>query len=232
MSSIGLGPKELTRSESKIKPKKIPNLPNLDNIEKRFVESIDEIKNLFSVKGYSDSVIQDIHRSQLVFLYSTLDNYMHEIISYGILMIFFNYWDPTTAYNLQKVNMENVQRVCNVEKNNMADFVKEVKVMISNAMQYETMMRHDAIVNSLRGIGIPENDLSALDVDDIKEGLKSAFRRRNQIVHQSDRNTPSAFKRADFDDEKIVEKDIELVEKLQRLIHGIVKSYSDRNDNA
>ena len=221
MSSIGKGPgKSFDRAPSTRNPNKISNLPSLENINQRFAENIQEIENLFRIECSDQNIIQDIHRSQLVFLYSSLDHYMHEIIAYGLVMSFFGYW-KLPYYNLPKVDLMKIKELCDYEPKSSA-CVKTVKQIIENAMQYETMMKLEIILSSLEKIGIDRRLLAKIEDDQrFDDGLKVALKRRNLIVHQADRKTPASIRNTI--DRESVEGDLELFKNLQQKIHSIVK---------
>ncbi|MGN1164698.1 MAG: hypothetical protein ACI4S4_07850, partial [Candidatus Ornithospirochaeta sp.] len=120
---------------------------------------------------------------------------------------------------------------CSHEDKKSAEFVQDVKNMIFASMQYETMMKLDSIISSLRWIGIPDNILSTIESEEMKSGMNDACHRRNQIVHQSDRKSPSSQIRSSLD-KSMVEKDIKLIENLQETIHGLVKKHGNSQENA
>lgn len=78
--------KELSR------PKQI-KIFEIEDIEKHFSENIESIENSFLIanalieEGYIEEA-KDIWRSQIVFLDSAFDFYMHEITKLGIVSMF------------------------------------------------------------------------------------------------------------------------------------------------
>lgn len=83
---------------------------SLSEIKERFDETIVGIEGQFAL---AESLIEDgrtesakeIYRSQIVFLESALDFYIHEISKYGVISIFTNKWSKTERYSNFKIPM-------------------------------------------------------------------------------------------------------------------------------
>ena len=102
----------------------------------------------------------EIWRSQIVFLDSALDFYIHEVAKLGIIKIFNNEWDETNQYREIKVSMDFALRLADSYEN-ADDLLGEI----------------DEI---LRTVGLEANK-------DKKGTVDALYKRRNQIAHQSDR---------------------------------------------
>lgn len=79
----------------RLEKQNILNQFNLNEIINHFQNGIDSIENQFNIADYLTSnnkieEAQNIYRSQIVFLESILDFYMHELVKYGLFQIFTN----------------------------------------------------------------------------------------------------------------------------------------------
>ena len=56
--------------------------------------------------------VKDIYRSQIVFLESALDYYMHCLGIYAMVQMYNNHWDKTRGYSDLKVPIDKVMDAC------------------------------------------------------------------------------------------------------------------------
>ena len=87
---------------------------DLEQIKERFDNNIASIRKQFdiaeSLKSKGDiEECETIWRSQVVFLESALDFYIHEVSKYGMLNIFSGDWEKTEKYNNYQVPMKYVE---------------------------------------------------------------------------------------------------------------------------
>lgn len=85
---------------------------DLQPILDRFNANIDDIRNhfqtaddLLALQPPKQTAAEDIWRSQIVFLDSALDFYIHEIVKYGIVKMFNGDWAESTDYKKMKVRL-------------------------------------------------------------------------------------------------------------------------------
>lgn len=75
----------------------------LTDIMNRFVDNLLSIKSQFvlaeQLKNEGNSQYKDILRSQIVFLDSAFDYFMHQITKYGMVQIFQGIWEKTEKYD-------------------------------------------------------------------------------------------------------------------------------------
>jgi len=89
---------------------KLPVQFNLLEIKEHFDESLHSIRKQFDVAEYLISVgkfkeAENIFRSQIVFLESILDFFMHEITKFGLYRIFTKEWPITEKFNNLEIPM-------------------------------------------------------------------------------------------------------------------------------
>jgi len=164
---------------------------NIKNIEKQFVVA----DNLIQQEKMSEAKM--IWRSQIAFLDSAFDFYMHELTQYGLMKIYKNEWPKTEKYN-------NIQ----VKMNIVEDALKNItdsswfEQFVNSLYSETTLMSFDSIKQQLNLL-----DLSLKDISDIayyklggtektsehlKRRINELFKRRNEIVHQADRSLKNA----------------------------------------
>ena len=140
------------RKESS-RPKQI-KIFEIEDIEKHFSENIESIENSFLIanalieEGYIEEA-KDIWRSQIVFLDSAFDFYMHEITKLGIVSMFNGNWhEKTNKYLNLSINMSYLEEAVK----NIND-VAWLKNWINDEYASKTMMSYVAfkdICNLLR----------------------------------------------------------------------------------
>lgn len=204
----------------------------LEQIMQHFTDSISEIRNQFEV---ADELInagknkdaENIWRSQVIFLASALDFYMHELTKYGLCEIFADNWEHTEKYENIEVNMKVIETALKAgeEVDWFLDYVNGYYRKI-------TMVSYESVKEQLNLLGISiENVANAAfyqqgssekTKDKLKRRLNELFNRRNIIAHQSDRSHEDA-------QTKVITKNI--VEDFIRDIEKVVIAISDESKN-
>ena len=87
---------------------------DLAQIKERFDNNLDSIRKQFDIAESlkAEGKIEEcetVWRSQVVFLESALDFYIHEVSKYGMLNIFSGNWEKTEKYNNYQVPMKYVE---------------------------------------------------------------------------------------------------------------------------
>lgn len=201
---------------------------SLEEIKMHFDDNIDSVRSKFSIaealenSGKTEDA-EDMFRTQLVFLESALDYYMHEITQYGLLKIFEGEWKPTERYQNILLRMETVEKALN-SRETVDWFVQ----FVNNAYRTTAMMSWDAMKDQLNLIGIDiqrtsdEAFYAAGSAEKTREKMKrrisELFKRRNLIAHQSDRLHQNAEKQNIH--KETVESFISDVEKIVLAIHN------------
>lgn len=227
--------RENTREQNPIQVKNF----DLSEIDKHFVENLDSLKLHFRladelVSAGKDEEAKDIWRTQVVFLESALDYYVHEITKYGMNKIFNNEWSMTEQF-----------KNCNLKLIDVLDALKnpeDTKWFIKHINDFysaKTFMNFQTMKDQLKLLGIKIQCVAdkAFHVqgstdgtmDQLKRNLNRIYDRRNDIVHQSDRNHQNA-QRNDIAKEE-VERDIVIIEKIVTAISICISDDSCRVSN-
>ncbi len=167
----------------------------LQEIRTHFENNISSVKCQFELFEQLNSAgniqCKDILRTQVVFLESAFDFFMHEITKYGMMQIFQRAWDQTARYNNFTIKLGDVSEALqNPEQENW--FLD----IVNDSYAEDTFMSADTVVSQLNLIGVQwqavanrafyEQGSNTPVNDKFKESLNSLFKRRNQIAHQSD----------------------------------------------
>ncbi|WP_294708734.1 HEPN domain-containing protein [uncultured Fusobacterium sp.] len=189
-----------------------------EDIKNHFRENIESIKNSFEIledNNLNEDHKQNILRSQIMFLDSALDFYMHEITKYGMKKMYDGQWDRTEKYLNVKINLDDMHII---EDENAKDFFNDI---INKSISSETFMSATSIMNQFKLLGFNIDNI--LNVAFYKSGdnvstrekfkvlINGLYNRRNKIAHQSDRN-PANSEKSSIDRE-FVEKNIDIVIK-------------------
>lgn len=175
-------------------------------IKNRFDENIEDVKAKFSIADSIELENQkkEIWRSQIVFLESSLDFYLHEVIKFGFIKMFNKEWDETEKFKDFSVSLGFAIELAKHPEN-----AETLLDEIDKENHKLCFMHFDNITRNLKLIGIK---ISFPDKDIINE----IYKRRNQIAHQTDRNPPETEKQ-DITKE-LVEKYINKIEELVEII--------------
>ena len=193
----------------------------LSAIVNRFKSNSLSIRSQFELveqlKVENNIQYKDILRSQIVFLDSALDFFMHEVTKYGMVQIFQGVWRKTERYNNFTIRLGEISDVLrNPEQENW--FLD----IVNDSYAEDTFMSADAVIGQLNLIGVKwqsvadrafyEQGSTTPTKDKFKYTLNALFRRRNQIAHQADRLHETGVK-IDIERED-VEKYITDIEKI------------------
>ncbi|MCI9218718.1 MAG: hypothetical protein HFH94_03105 [Lachnospiraceae bacterium] len=125
----------------------------LTAIMTRFVSNLSAIKAQFDLaeqlKADGNLQYKDILRSQVVFLDSAFDFFMHEATKYGMVQIFQGIWEKTEKYNNFTVRLGDISDVLrNSEQENW--FLN----IVNDTYAEDTFMSSEAVIGQLNLIGI------------------------------------------------------------------------------
>lgn len=167
----------------------------LSAITNRFTYNLSSIKAQFELveqlKAEGNRQYKDILRSQIVFLDSALDFFMHEVTKYGMIQIFQGVWAKTERYDNFSIRLGEISDVLrNPEQENW--FLD----IVNDSYAEDTFMSADSVIGQLNLIGVKwqsiadrafyEQGSTIPTKDKFKSTLNTLFRRRNQIAHQAD----------------------------------------------
>lgn len=121
--------------------------------------------NIFSIKSQFELVEQlendgkqqykDILRSQIVFLDSAFDFFMHEITKFGMVQISQGVWEKTEKYNNFTIRLGDISDVLqNPEQENW--FLD----IVNDSYAEDTFMSSDTVISQLKLIGLKWQDIA------------------------------------------------------------------------
>lgn len=184
----------------------------LSEIKEHFDQSITAINNQFEVASSlgSGGKIDDqknIYRSQIVFLESAFDFYLHELTKYGLRKMLAGSWQKTERYKNLKIPMKHVERGLN-DPSAIQWFVE----CINEAYSRDVMTAYEYLKDQMNMLGISLVDIlkSAFpEKDKPQRVIIDLYDRRNQIAHQTDRAHADASQ-ADISEEYVKERIVEI----------------------
>lgn len=206
---------------------------SLDEIKMHFDENMGYIEQQYEVARMliDDGKFEDgenIWRSQIVFLDSALDFYLHEITTFGLWKIFKGDWNKTARYNNLKVKMPFlVKAIENIDDQSwFNDYVK-------NEFSRVPMMSYEVVKDQMNLLGISVSEVADKSfycrgaeektVDKLKRRINELYSRRNLIAHQSDRKADNAER------EKITRAEVEtFVEDIKKIVYAIHSVATDK----
>ena len=180
---------------------------DLAQIKERFDKNLDSIRKQFDIaevlkeKG-NIAECEAIWRSQVVFLESALDYYLHEVSKYGMLKIFSGNWVKTDKYKNYQIPMRCVEEgLKNPEsKAWLLQYLNErfsKEVYLSAESMKDQLNLLGVFFNNVMDKAFPKTFPADPSYREGKKVVKELFERRNQIAHQTDRQhndaTPNAI---------------------------------------
>lgn len=205
---------------------------NLNQIKIHFNDNISNIEQNFKIVDKLISLNEidkskDILRSQIVFLESALDFYLHELSKCGMIKIFNGDWPKTERYNNLKVEMKLIDAA--IKNPESCDWLLSY---INNKNKREVYISLESMREQLNLLGIEFESVVKNAFSDKsnarefssngKQIIKDLFDRRNEIAHQSDRNHFNSEQNEIT--KKYVLENIEYVKRLVEAIHDIAIS--------
>jgi hypothetical protein len=175
---------------------------DIDAIQAHFDESISLIQQQFitvdKLSQNKDIAADEIMRSQIVFLDSAFDYYLHEIVKLGIISMYDKQWtNPVTEkYNNLEFHMKDIEKA--LEPDNDECWLKE---WIDTTYASETMMSFSQFKDICHLLAIDIKKISDVFYEQgssvkpqckLKKIIDQLFKRRNYIVHQADRSSKNA----------------------------------------
>lgn len=203
----------------------------LNEIKEHFDENLQYIQSQFDIadelfqKGREEEA-RNIWSSQIVFLESAFDFYLHELTKFGLSEMFAGNWDKTKKYHNLSVRMSVVDKALNAREDSgwFLEFVNEFYREI-------TLVSYESVKDQMNLLGLNlqkvadavfhERNSTIKTKDKLKRALEVLYRRRNMIAHQSGRRHSDAQKVEITKD--MVEKFIEDIEKIVEEIHKLAK---------
>lgn len=204
---------------------------DLDDIYQHFKDNLSEIIKKFEIADKLEvagekEACKDIWRTQIVFLDSALDFYIHEITKYGMKKIYNGIWDKTPKYENFTIKLKDAERLVKENENEQLFFN-----VINDLIEDKTYMDSNHVKEQCSLIGINFNQIAdeafhiiggtEKPISKIKKTLDKLFYRRNTIAHQSDRYHENGAKLEI--DKDIVSRFIIDIEKIVSAIHKSIE---------
>ena len=203
----------------------------LSEIEGHFDENLQCIQSQFNI---ADELLQNgreeearnIWSSQIVFLESALDFYLHELTKFGLSEMFAGNWDKTEKYENLSVRMSIVDRALNAREDTewfleyVNGFYREITLVSyksvkdqMNLLGLELQKVADEVFHEMGSNIKTKNKLESC--------LEGLYHMRNVIVHQSGRRHSDAQREEVT--KGMVEKYIDEIEKIVRKIQELAR---------
>ena len=207
---------------------------SLEEIKRHFEENLAHIQHqyivaqrLISEGNFDDG--ENIWRSQIIFLDSAFDFYLHEITQYGLRRIFSDYWEKTEKYNNLKVKMPFLEKA--IEGVDDKAWFDEYT---NREFSQVPMMSYEVVKDQLNLLGINAQKIAdeafycmgatEKTLDKLKRRISELYSRRNLIAHQSDRKLHNAER------EKISEDEVkEFVEDIKKIVYSIHRAVTEKD---
>ncbi len=219
---LSLKPRKVATRDNKLEVEVF----NIDEIEDHFNENVAFIISQFDIaddllKSNEKERAADIWRSQLVFLDSAFDFFMHEIVKLGILNIFHEEWPKKSEqYTNLQFTMKNVEHAI---KNPGDD--SWLKDWVTEKYSSETLMSYDTFKGVCNLLSIDyraiadsafyERGSTEKTLDKLQRRINQLFYRRNRIAHQMDRNRENA-ERQNIQKEDV----INFIDDIKKIVHA------------
>lgn len=148
---------------------------NVENIEKKF-----DLYNELNGRGETEEA-NEILRSQIVFLDSAFDYFVHGIVVYGLKKILNSEWSKTNNFKKMQMSFDFVMKVIRTpEKNNLL-----IEEWLIPKVYRVPLMDYEAAKDHLELVGITYKNC---DFYNHKSIITNLYNRRNTIAHQADRD--------------------------------------------
>lgn len=205
----------------------------IEDIDAHLKENLDVVKRQFQIaddlltKGEQEAAA-DIWRSQVVFIESALDFYLHEVIKLGIISIYNATWngEKTIQYNNLTFRMEELELACDSDDD---DWLAQ---WIDKKYSTETYMNFEKLEQVCKLLGLDKHKIAKVfyeqgsDIRPIKKlekYLNRMYRRRNIIAHQAGRQSATAEKIT------ITKEDVvELLDKIECILQALSNEVRDK----
>ncbi|MCF0224713.1 MAG: hypothetical protein HUK20_10625 [Fibrobacter sp.] len=178
---------ETARKGENRKKRSVRLIVKILDVRSHFNENLKDVEEKFKLaqkeRATDSHSAEEIWRSQVVFLESALDFYVHEVVKYGFLKIFNGDWAETVKSRNFRVRFPLVMEMYKDAENaaqSLSDEIDEIN-RENCFLGFEHMQTNLKMV----GLGVDSK---------YKEFITELYKRRNQIAHQSDRLPGSAAK--------------------------------------
>ena len=203
---------------------------NLKDIHSHFEDSFNRINQMSQI-NVEDLVLQDqISRSQIVFIVSAFDFFMHEISKLCLCQMFEGNIKKTEKYNSLELQLRDLHSLFKIE--NKSEWFL---TFINNKFEHITLVSFDSVKNQCNLIGLDitkiANDVFYTQGDKtktivkLKSFMSELFMKRNSIAHQFDRSHKNA--EVQNISNEYVSTAIEIIKKIEASIISQCASMKD-----
>lgn len=203
-----------------------------NDIMKQFQYNIQSIREKFSIHDEllgngKKQHAEDILRSQIVFLMSALDFYMHEIVRYRLLKMFSGEIQKTESYKTFIVSIQTLEEA--LKNPETIDWLSEEIIL---RRSHKTFMASKAMKEVLSLISrekIFAQTCQALQMEHatVAKCMDDIYRRRNEIAHQADRPHNEEEQHRVCKEE--VEQYIDFIERFVQHVHRLLMEEESKN---
>lgn len=208
---------EASRKEDSRKKRSVRLIVKIFDVRTHFNENIKDVEAKFELAKKEAKCdlhsAEEIWRSQVVFLESSLDFYIHEVVKYGFLKIFNGDWEETAQsrnFRLRFPLLMEIYKDAGTAAQSLSNEIDEIN-------RENCFLSFDNMQSNLKMIG--------LKVDGkYKPFINELYGRRNKIAHQSDRIPGSA--------EKCVIKEADVknyIKKVKEIVSSIDEQVKENN---
>ena len=191
MGSSAHGFPLLPRQENSREPKQSRWL-NFAEIRTQFDENMQNIRQKSALvddlmnQGKQEDA-EDILRSQVVFAFSALDYFIHELAVHCIACIYDDRWkgEKTESYLNTEITLKELEDARQAMTEN-ADSSAWLREKMKRRYESRTFMKAEEIEKILKTLDL---NVSSVLTPQLRASIKNAYERRCKIVHNSDRNT-------------------------------------------
>lgn len=155
---------------------------------RRIIEIHDLYRYLKEELNYSSSFLDDLLRSEIVYVVSALDRFIHDIVKVGILEAYNGRRLITPSLKKFSVNLEKLKLI--LDNNSDANqIIEEIIVENHKHLAFQDPTKIAEALSLIWGENHKWQKISnTLQMDEVtvKVKLRNIIIRRNQIVHESD----------------------------------------------
>lgn len=204
---------------------------NMLNAKLRFDNGIQRIRNLDSVYThlvsnlhFPEKDVSDILRSEVVYVVSSFDRFIHDIVKQGMVETFIGTRVATNAYKNFSISLDQFETIRNANhipppqtifENTITDnhkhlsFQEPQKVAEALSLIWSENYKWKRVAACMT---MPEND--------VKVELKNIIIRRNQIVHEGDINLLTGHIQTIMHSD--TKQSVDFIESLANCIFGLI----------
>jgi len=169
---------------------------SLDEIKQHFDESLEYIKNQTPIareliNQSKETEGKNVLRSQIVFIESILDFYLHELSKYAISSMFVGRWEKSLKYQNLMVSMKYIEKGIAAPES-----VQWLTEYLNERFSKEVYLGFEQMKDQVNLMGISFKDVLSSAFSSYETGKQfvvNLFQRRNQIAHQIDRKHETAI---------------------------------------